>query len=193
LRKVVDKKITEENILETARRILSEGIETLRLYFMVGLPTEDQRDIEGIISLVRNIRKISQRGNIVLTLSTFVPKPFTPFQWHPMEKTETVKKRLKFVKKELIALKGVKVFHDVPKYAYLQGLFSRGDRRISRVLEGMEGIEDWRKACTIAGVDIDFYIFRQRDFDEILPWDFIDNYVAKERLWTEYRNALGDV
>ena len=191
LRRVIDKRITEENILETSIRILSEGIETLRLYFMVGLPTEDQRDIEGIVFLVKKIRKISHRGNIVLTLSTFVPKPFTPFQWHPMERMETVKSRLKLVKKELIALKGVKVFHDVPKYAYMQGLFSRGDRRISQVLEGMEDIDDWRKAYINKGIDAEFYLFRQRDFHEMLPWDFIDNYISKEKLWTEYEEALG--
>jgi len=193
LRGVIDKKITEENILETSKRILSQGIETLRLYFMVGLPTEDQRDIEGIVSLVKNIRKISHRGNIVLTLSTFVPKPFTPFQWHAMERMETVKDRLKSVKKGLITLKGVKVFHDVPKYAYMQGLFSRGDRRISRVLEGMEGTDDWRKACASSGIDVEFYLFRQRDLHELLPWDFIDNYITKENLWTEYEKALGNV
>ena len=193
LRAVIDKKITEENILETSRRILSEGLESLRLYFMVGLPTEDQRDIEGIVSLVKNIRRTSHKGNIVLTLSTFVPKPFTPFQWHPMERMETVKNRLKSVKKELIALKGVKVFHDVPKYAYMQGLFSRGDRRISQVLEGMEDTEDWRKACVNKGINAEFYLFRQRDLHEMLPWDFIDNYVTKEKLWTEYEKALGNV
>lgn len=193
LRRVIDKKITEENILETSRRILAQGIETLRLYFMVGLPTEDQRDIEGIVSLVKNIRKISRRGNIVLTLSTFVPKPFTPFQWHPMERMETVKNRLKSVKKGLITLKGVKVFHDVPKYAYMQGLFSRGDRRVSRVLQGMEGINDWRKTCVNSGIDVEFYLFRQRDLHEMLPWDFIDNYITKENLWTEYEKALGNV
>jgi radical SAM superfamily enzyme YgiQ (UPF0313 family) len=193
LRTVIDKKITEENILETSGRLLAEGVETLRLYFMVGLPTEDQSDIEGIVSLVKKIRKISHKGNIVLTLSTFVPKPFTPFQWHPMERMETVKDRLKSVKRDLIALKGVKVFHDVPKYAYMQGLFSRGDRRISRVLEGMEETDDWRKACVNKGISAEFYLFRQRDLDEMLPWDFIDNYLSKEKLWTEYEKALATV
>ncbi len=190
LRDVIDKRITEENIIETSRLILSGGIETLRLYFMVGLPTEEERDIEGIASLVKRIRGISPRGNVVLTLSTFVPKPFTPFQWHPMEKMEVVKSRLKFLKKELTPLRGVKVFHDIPKYAYMQGLFSLGDRRISAVLEKMSGINDWRRACAEAGVEADFYLFRQKDFQEILPWDFIDNYVLKEKLWEEYQKAL---
>ncbi len=80
LRKAIDKKITNEDIIETSRLILEEGIENLRLYFMVGLPTEEDTDIEGLISLVRTIRSFSNKGNLVLTISTFIPKPFTPFQ-----------------------------------------------------------------------------------------------------------------
>lgn len=190
LRGVIDKRITEESIVETARMILAGGIETLRLYFMVGLPTEEERDIQGIVSLVKRIREASARGNIVLTLSTFVPKPFTPFQWHPMERMETVKNRLKSAKKELSTVKGVRLFHDVPRYAYMQGLFSRGDRRISRVLEAMLRGKDWQAACRDEGLDTDFYLFRKREFRDILPWDFIDNNISKERLWAEYLKAF---
>ncbi len=190
LRAVIDKRITEEDILETSELILSGGIETLRLYFMVGLPTEEEKDVRGIVSLVEKIRRTSPKGNIVLTLSTFVPKPFTPFQWHPMERAEVVKDRLKIVKRELSALKGVRVFHDVPKYAYMQGLFSRGDRRVSGMLERMSAARDWREACRETGVDADFILFRQRDFHDILPWDFIDNGISKEELWEEYQQAL---
>lgn len=190
LRKAIDKRITEEDIIETSRLILSDGIENLRLYFMVGLPTEGDDDIEGLISLVKKIRNVSDRGNIVLTLSTFIPKPFTPFQWHPMEKMDVAKQRLKQIKKALLPLKGVKLFHDVPKYAYMQGLLAMGDRRISRVLEKMLEIDDWKKACADTGIEADFYIFRQKDFHDILPWDFIDNGISKEKLWEEYQEAL---
>lgn len=190
LRRVIDKRLTEEAIIETSRLILSDGIENLRLYFMIGLPTESEEDINGIVTLVKKIRDTSPRGNIVLTVSTFVPKPFTPFQWHPMENMETVKERLKVIKKGLMHLKGVKVFHDVPKYAYMQGLFSRGDRRIAQVLKVMSNGKDWKKACLEIGVDIDYYIFKNRDFDEVLPWDFIDCGLSKERLWKEYQRAL---
>jgi radical SAM superfamily enzyme YgiQ (UPF0313 family) len=193
MRSVIDKRITEEDVLETSKLILSEGIETLRLYFMVGLPLEDEKDIEGIVSLVTKIRRASPRGKIVLTLSTFVPKPFTPFQWHPMERMDVIKGRLNKVKKGLSVLRGVKVFHDVPKYAYMQGIFSRGDRRISGALESMSGMQDWREACKSAGIDADFYLFRQREFHDILPWDFIDNGIPKEKLWEEYQKAMGTV
>ncbi|MGD0883285.1 MAG: radical SAM protein [Thermodesulfovibrionales bacterium] len=192
LRRVIDKRVTEADIVETSHRILSEGVENLRLYFMIGLPAENDEDAEGTISLVRKIRESTPRGNIVLTVSTFVPKPFTPFQWHPMEKLHVVKSRLKSIKKALIPIRGVKVFHDVPKYAYMQGLFSRGNRRVSKVLEGMLSDGDWQNACTRAGIDADSYLFRQKAFPEILPWDFIDNGISKDNLWIEYQKALAE-
>lgn len=192
LRRVINKKITEEDILETSRLIFSDGIENLRLYFMVGLPTETDEDIKGIITLAKKIRSISKKGNMTITLSTFVSKPFTPFQWHRMEDIVVVKYRLKIIKKQLLAVKSVKVFHDVPKYAYMQGLFSMGDRRISKVLEKMLKIQDWRKACDASGIKQDFYIQRNKDFSETLPWDFIDSGISKEKLWKEYQNALNE-
>ncbi len=190
LRRVIAKKITEDDIIETSKLIFAEGMENLRLYFMVGLPTETDEDINGIVKLAIKIRACSKKGGLTLTLSTFVPKPFTPFQWHPMEKIEIVKDRIKTIKKLLLPIKGIRVFHDVPKYAYMQGLFSMGDRRISRVLEAMLKIHDWRKACIDSGIDPDFYIMRKKDFTEALPWDFIDSGISKERLWDEYQKAL---
>ncbi|MBI3378995.1 MAG: radical SAM protein [Nitrospirae bacterium] len=192
LRRVINKKITEDDIIETSRLIFSEGMEKLRLYFMVGLPTENDDDIKGIVSLVKKIRDISKKGNIVLTLSTFVPKPFTPFQWHGMEKIEIVKKRLKAIKSSLLPIRGIKVFHDVPRYAYMQCFFSMGDRRISKPLEAMLRMHDWKKACIGSGIDPDFYVMRNKDFPEKLPWDFIDSGISKERLWDEYRKALSE-
>ncbi len=190
LRRVINKKITEEDILRTADLILSEGIATLRLYFMVGLPTETREDITGIVNLVKKIKNIIPKGNLTLSISTFVPKPFTPFQWHPMEKPAEVKERLKMIKNGLLPFKGVNVFHDVPKYAYMQGLFSQGDRRLSKVIEKTPECKDWRKAAATAGIKEEFYIFREKEFSEILPWDFIDIGVRKENLWTEYQEAL---
>lgn len=197
LRRVINKRITEEDILHTSELLFAEGIETLRLYFMVGLPTETREDINGIINLIKKIRGISLRGYITLSISTFVPKPFTPFQWHTMEIPLEVKERLKMIRKGLFPIKGVKVFHDVPKYAYMQGFFSMGDRRVSKALEKMVDTEtssgyDWMKAAEAAGLNKDFYIFRKKDFNEILPWDFIDMGIAKDTLWAEYQEALSN-
>lgn len=195
LREVINKNITEEDIIEISRLILGHGIETLRLYFMVGLPTETREDIKGIVNLVKKIRDITPKGYITLSISTFVPKPFTPFQWHPMEEPAEVKERLRMIKKGLFPIKGVKVFHDVPKYAYMQGLFSMGDRRVSKALEEISSPEtssgqDWTKAVSLAGLNRDFYIFRKRELDEILPWDFIDTGIPKDSLWAEYQKAI---
>jgi radical SAM superfamily enzyme YgiQ (UPF0313 family) len=190
LRKAINKKITEEDILQTSELILSQAIETLRLYFMVGLPTETREDIAGIVDLVKKIRERAPKGNITLSVSTFVPKPFTPFQWHPMENPSEIKERLKMIKNGLLTIKGIKVFHDVPKYAYMQGLFSQGDRRVSKAIEKMLEIQDWRKAAGAAGIKESFYIFRKKEFQEVLPWDFIDVGIEKERLWAEYQEAL---
>ena len=190
LRRVINKRITEEDILSTAGALFSGGIEVLRLYFMVGLPTETTEDIEGILDLVKTIRGISKRGSITLSVSTFVPKPFTPFQWHPMESPAVVKERFNLLKKSLISVNGVKVFHDVPKYAYMQGLFSMGDRRIAKVLETMLEESDWGKAATASGINKDFYLFRKKDLSEHLPWDFIDMGPSKQKLWEEYQEAM---
>jgi radical SAM superfamily enzyme YgiQ (UPF0313 family) len=195
LRKVINKNITEEDILRTSELLFAGGIETLRLYFIVGLPTETREDLYGIINLVKKIRDVTPKGYITLSLSTFVPKPFTPFQWHSMETLFEVKERLKMIKKGLLSVKGVKVFHDIPKYAYMQGLFSLGDRQVSKVLEKMVDPElvsgqDWIKAAETAGINKDFYVFRKKEFDEILPWDFIDMGTTKDKLWAEYQEAL---
>ncbi len=190
LRDVVNKKITEEDILETAKRILECGIETLRLYFMIGLPTETREDIDGIIDLVTAIRRNTRKGRIRLSVSTFVPKPFTPFQWHPMEPLKSIKEKLQQIKKGLDREKGIKVLHDVPKQAHLQGLFALGDRRIGRLIEriAFDDIDVIKKGSE--DVDVASYIYRQKDFSEHLPWDFIDAGVTKEHLWTEYQKAL---
>jgi radical SAM superfamily enzyme YgiQ (UPF0313 family) len=190
MRMIVNKKITEKDILDTSGLILNSGVENLRLYFMIGLPAETDEDIAGIPGLVKKVRKTSDKGNIILSISTFVPKPFTPFQWHPMETLDSVKEKLKFIKKALRDEKGVKIFHDVPKYAHMQGLFSMGDRRVFNVLKAMVKTDDYRSACFQVGVDMDYYIFRKKDFNEILPWDFIDAGISKEKLWAEYIEAI---
>jgi len=190
LRNVINKKISDDDIYETARTILESGVDTLRLYFMIGLPTERSEDIEGLIDLVKTIRSNTRRGYIRLSVSTFVPKPFTPFQWHPMEPLKSVKEKLRKIKKGLVQEKGVRVFHDVPKHAHLQGLFARGDRRAGRIIERLAADDTDVLKEGSADMDVGSVIFRQRDLGEVLPWDFIDAGVGKEHLWSEYQKAL---
>jgi len=190
LRNVINKKISDEDIYETARLILESDIETLRLYFMIGLPTETMNDIDGLIELVKTVRKNTRRGYIRLSVSTFVPKPFTPFQWHPMEPLKIIKEKLRLIKKGLSKEKGVRVFHDVPKHAHLQGLLALGDRRIGRVLERLADEDVDIIKTGSPDVDIASIIFRRKDIVEILPWDFIDAGVDRAYLWEEYGKAL---
>lgn len=190
MRKIINKKITEEDVISTSSLILNSGVDNLRLYFIIGLPKETEEDILGIVNLAKKIRRTSKKGKIVLSISTFVPKPFTPFQWHFMDSLPSLKKKLEIIKKSLKDESNIRIFHDVPKYAHMQGLFSLGDRRIFTVLKEMINTEDFRKACSNTGIDMDFFIFRKKEFNEILPWDFIDVGISKEQLWREYQEAL---
>jgi radical SAM family uncharacterized protein len=190
LREVINKKIKEDEIISTAEEAFKAGIKTLRLYFMVGLPTETEEDIEAIAEVVRKIRALSDKGIVVLSVSVFVPKPFTPFQWHPMEREEVVKRRLKYLKGALLKYKGIRLFHDVLKYSYLQGILSRGDRRLSNFLLRLEEPSKWRQTLSEEGLSEEFYLYRKRSFDETLPWDFIDTGIPKRTLWSQYMKAL---
>jgi radical SAM superfamily enzyme YgiQ (UPF0313 family) len=189
LRKVINKQLTEEEILATVETLRASGVETIRLYFMIGLPTETDEDIAGVVSLCLRARAVDKTKALVLSVSPFVPKPFTPFQWSSMAGIDILKGRIRTLRKSL-EKEGIKVFHDTPKHAHMQGLFSLGDRRVFQTLQGMAQTDDCRKACADAGIDMDYYVFREKAFDEILPWDFIRAGAKKEVLWEEYRKAL---
>lgn len=190
LRRVINKRISEDDILTTAQQILEGEIETVRLYFMIGLPTETQEDIEGIVVLAKKIRANSRKGYLTLSISTFVPKPFAPFQWHPMLPLKEVKSRLQVIRKGLIAAKGVRVVHDVPKYAYMQGLFAQGGRTVSALIERIAAGDPLALKDRAYEKALDFYVFREKGRDEQFPWDFIDAGISKENLWLEYTKAI---
>jgi len=189
LRKLINKRISEEDILSTAESIFSNGINTLKLYFMIGLPTETDRDVDAIIDLVRRIRALSGRSGVALTVSPFVPKPFTPFQWHFMMDMKTLRTRIGRIRKGLAPL-GVRVSHDSVRSAFMQGVFAAGDRRVAAVVYNVSRQKDWKRNCREAGIDPAFYVARRKDRGEIFPWDFIDNRISKERLFEEYSEAL---
>jgi radical SAM superfamily enzyme YgiQ (UPF0313 family) len=190
MRQVINKKVTEQDILETSSLLFQNGIGQLRLYFMIGLPTERDEDIAGIVALVAKIRALSPRGMITAGISTFVPKPFTPFQWAAMEAQGSIKEKLRRIKKDSRRFPGVKIVHDVQKESYMQGLFARGDRRLGPVLAGMIMSDDYAAACEQAGVSLPWYVFRKRGEQEVLPWDFIDAGVPKEDLWRDWQESL---
>ncbi|MCG6552826.1 MAG: radical SAM protein [Candidatus Magnetominusculus sp. LBB02] len=185
LRAAINKKITHEDIIETSRLVLSAGIAMLRLYFMIGLPTETDEDIDAMIDLVKEIRALSTAGRIALSVSAFVPKPFTPFQWQPMTQELVILKRLKQLKDGL-KRENVGVNHDHLKYAFTEGLLAMGDRRLSSVIVSMADGLSWKNACASHSINPSEYLFRKKQYDEPLPWDFIDNGIKKDSLWREY-------
>lgn len=190
MRRVINKKVTEQDIVETAAMLFQNGIDQLRLYFMIGLPGERDEDIAGIVQLIARIRALSPRGMITAGISTFVPKPFTPFQWASMEEHGSIREKLRRIKKNTRTLPGVRIMHDVLKQSYLQGLLSRGDRRLGRLLAEMVLSDDYTAAAERTGVSIPWYVHRERGAQELLPWDFIDAGVGKEHLWNEWQESL---
>jgi radical SAM family uncharacterized protein len=199
LRKVINKGITEEDILRAADMVFRHGIPNLKLYFIIGLPTETQADVDAIIPLALNVHEVQLKyarplgriGRITLSVNSFVPKPFTPFQWEPMETVEGLNKKLRSLEQAARKIGNMNIIHDLPKRAYIQALLSRGDRRIGKLIRAAhENGEDWKKAAKETAIDMDYYAHRRREFSERLPWDFIDIGVRKEYLKNEYQRAL---
>jgi radical SAM superfamily enzyme YgiQ (UPF0313 family) len=199
LRRVINKGISGEDILRAADMVFGSGIPNLKLYFLVGLPTETQEDVDGIIRLAEQVREAQLRharpqgriGRITLSVNSFVPKPFTPFQWEPMEAVESLNKKLRFLEKAVRKIGNMNIIHDLPKWEHVQALLSRGDRRVGRLIRtAHDKGGDWKGAARELGMDTDFYAARRRGFDEVLPWDFIDIGVRKEYLMNEYGRAL---
>lgn len=197
LRDLIGKGIREEQILDAMHRILSAGIGRVRLYFMVGLPTETRQDVEQIVELVKKLlhlgRKLT-RGKgleqITLSVNPFVPKPWTPFQWHPFEETSELKYRIQLIQRQLKGERRVQILYEPPKWARIQALLARGDRKIATVLRLVAGGEGWEKALQEVNLNPDFYLHRTRDAQELFPWDFIDQGFSKELLWRVYQKSL---
>jgi radical SAM superfamily enzyme YgiQ (UPF0313 family) len=199
LRRVINKGIDQDQILKAAEALVAGGIPNLKLYFMVGLPTETDADIEAVIQLVKKIkhhflrssRVRGRMGDITVSLSSFVPKPATPFQWAPMAEENTLKARLKKIKSDLGRVANVRVHSDVPRWAFIQALLARGDRRVADLLEAAhENHGNWPQTFKAAVLNPQFFVYRERDRDEILPWNFIDHGVRKRFLWNEYERSL---
>ena len=199
LRQMINKNLSEERILDSVEAVVSAGIANLRLYFMLGLPTETEEDVAAIIKLVKKIkhkqlvigRGQKHLGTINLSVSSFVPKPSTPFQWVPFCDISVLKQRIKKLKRGLGPVANVKVHADVPRWAYIQALLSRGDRQLAPLLEAVsQKGANWTQSLRTFNVNPEFYVYRERGREELFPWDFIDHMVSKNYLWNEYQLAL---
>ncbi len=183
LRRVINKTVTNQEILDSAELIFSSGIESLKLYFMIGLPTEEDEDLVAIRELTLQLKAIMLKharargriGRIVGSVNPLVPKPGTAYQWLPMERADSIERKMKRLRTLLSDIDNVYFNIKSERHSYYQALLSLGDRRVAPVIElAEENGGQWRKAVSDAGVDGDFYLYRDRSADPMLPWNIID-------------------
>lgn len=206
LRDVINKGVTEADLIEKVRDAFEGGWSSVKLYFMDGLPTETFEDLDGIGDLARKVtaeyfrvpKGQRARGlRVTVSVSIFVPKPFTPFQWAAQNPIPLVNEKTEYLRK-VLAIKGVNFNWHAPHLSFLEACFARGDRRLGRVLRRafergcildgwseMFRFDEWMGAFSDCGLDPAFYANRERGRDEILPWDFLDCGVTKQYLWRE--------
>ena len=201
LRDVINKNITEEEILRTCNTAFSGGYTSVKLYFMLGLPTETKEDLDGIAALGQKIvdayyaspnHPKGKSVNVSISVATFVPKAFTPFQFEPQDTIETIVEKQRYLRSQIKTRKISLDWHD-SSTSFLEGVFARGDRRLCKVMElalqkgcKFDGwsecfsLDAWMEAFREAGVDPAFYANRRRAYDEIMPWDHLDYGLTKE-------------
>jgi radical SAM superfamily enzyme YgiQ (UPF0313 family) len=198
MRDLINKGIDEEQILAAVRLLAEEGILNLKLYFMIGLPTETLADVEAIVELTAKARAAwleigrskGRLGRLQLSVNPLVPKPNTPLQWAPMEARSSLEKKVHLLRKRLRPLANVEVNVESLRQAEVQGLFARGDRRSGRLLPLLDAGKGLKAACREAGLDPAFYLSRERGVDELFPWEVIDQGVKRSYLRGEYEAAL---
>jgi radical SAM superfamily enzyme YgiQ (UPF0313 family) len=198
LRRVINKTVTNDEILHAAELIFSSGIENLKLYFMIGLPTEEDEDLVAIRDLtvqlrdlmIRHARSRGRIGRIVGSVNPLVPKPGTAYQWLPMAATPLIEQKMERLRALVSGMDNVYFSIKSERHSYYQALLSLGDRRLAPALELAErNAGQWRRAVAEAGVDGDFYIYRDRSRDAVLPWDIIDGGMKAAFFRTELEKS----
>jgi len=195
LRLVIKKGVSEDDILEAMEKVAEQGIKQLKLYFMIGLPTETDEDIEEIINLTLRCKDIldsQQTGcRLSLNIAPFVPKADTPFQWLPMAPVQTLNRRLSLLKNSLPP-EGIKVKSESPAWSQIQAILARGDIKLAEVLANIEevSLSGWRRAIEKCHLDIDYYAHQRWDTDQELPWAILDSGTEPDKLKLELNRAL---
>jgi radical SAM superfamily enzyme YgiQ (UPF0313 family) len=199
LRRVINKTVTNAEILEKADLIFRNGMENLKLYYMIGLPTEDDADLEGIRDLTSRMRDIllshakprGRIGRIVASVNPLIPKPGTAYQWLPMEDPAKTDRKARRLRTLVADLDNVYFNIKSERHSYYQALLSLGDRRVAPAIEAAErNGGNWRAAVAETGVDADFYLFRDRSADAVLPWDIIDGGMKTAFFRAEFDKAI---
>jgi radical SAM superfamily enzyme YgiQ (UPF0313 family) len=198
LRRVINKNLTNDEIVDICGAVFDRGMLTVKLYMMVGLPTETDEDLEEMIVLVERIKdrmleagkRFGRAGKIIPSLNGFVPKPNTPFQWEPICDEKELKRRLKFVSKKLARIPNVEVRAMSARIAHEQALFSSGDRRVGQVIAATARLNgDLNAAVRETGINLQFHTSRRRAYDEMLPWDIVDSGISREFMQREDERA----
>lgn len=214
LRDVINKNVTEDEVLRTCNKAFSKGWTSVKLYFMMGLPTETMEDIEGIAQLAGKVvdayyqnpdRPKGAGVSVSVSCASFIPKPFTPFQWEPEDTMEVLKEKQAHLLESLPSKKIRVSYHETPT-SLLEGVLARGDRRLSKVIleahclgckfdswDDHFNFDMWMKAFKDNGIEPEFYTKRRREFDELLPWDHLDYGVSRKFLEFENKRAHENV
>ncbi len=210
MRQVINKLITEEDLYSAVDSAFSQGWRRVKLYFLTGLPTETDEDTLGIVELAKRCLELAKakghNGSVTVSVGGFVPKAFTPFQWFGMNTEEELRRKVNLLRDAAKKSKGVQLkWHDT-RASVVEGLVSRGDRRLAPVIEQVwrEGgvfqewsehfdIDLWTKAVADQGLDFDWYAYRHRTEHEVLPWDHLSAGLHKDFLWQDWRDALEEL
>jgi radical SAM superfamily enzyme YgiQ (UPF0313 family) len=202
MKKVIGKEIASERFYELVDQLVTAGIPNLRFYFMVGLPTETCEDVESIVEFVLQSRKIfveasrpkKKIGKIGIQVNAFVPKPWTPFQWAAMLTNNELERRFRIIRKALSKEPNLVVRFESAKQAVIQGLLSRGDRRVApAVLRAADQTGGLSGVIRKSSIDLNFYVHRERSADEIFPWDVTFHGITKKKLRKIYDQAVSDI
>ncbi len=193
MRAVINKGIEEEHLFHTMDLGMAAGIRRYRLYIMIGLPYETENDILAVADLARRLKDyVGKNGMLTLSVNPFIPKPFTPFQWLPMEQKKTIEHDFKLLKSGLKGEKGVEILMEPIRSSYIQGVLARGDRRVGEALYAAHvsgGAKSFRRTMKERGLDPSFYLYREREDDEIFPWEMLDMLVTRKYLFNELVKA----
>ena len=197
IRNVINKGIEEEHLFKAIEMGINAGVKNYRLYIMVGLPKETQEDIDAIIDMTIRLKKymeeLGSKGTLTLSINPFIAKPCTPFQWLPMADLKQTEKYFKQIKTSLKKYKNIEVQFESTKETYIQGVLARGDRKVAKALLQAHldgGSKAFKRSLKQLGLNADMYLYRQRDKDEVLPWDSLDMGFTKDYLWKELDMAM---
>ena len=207
MRRVINKMVDEADVLRTAATAFAGGWRHIKLYFMIGLPTETDEDVLGIADLGLKVLAVGKehgkRNKVTVSVGGFVPKPHTPFQWAAQDAPEELRRKIDLIKRRVAGQRDLNLRYHDPQPGVVEGLLARGDRRVAAAVQRayelgarFEGWDEhydhatWMRACAETGVDVAWYTQRERGEDEALPWDHLDAGLEKDWLWQDYRDAI---